>query len=454
MKKIATACALLALSISFEADTTHAQVQKPSVEYAAIWDAQMSRWKDTAQTFQMSYSPEYSVVQRSGQYRTTYSGFTPVTGEVYQTRFYWEPGMAYSSAQVDSVHDDGIAVTPIRLDQYDRTSASKTTFTRSFWNGSAWIPTQTSVSLSDDQGIPYSQVNHVLIAGTLTLADSTHLNISRDFKGNVTGIKVYHWSSQEPTLQPVSEQRYTLNGDGSIASAEVWVSMGGPELTRSMRLHAFDWAIRDKSFPYVSRDEGMDLYYGGDGWRSAKVDIWNGADWSEMYLLEQTFDEEDRLRSYTFNGMTRDTFAFDQGLLSLSQSDALMSNVWTTNRGNKTVYDRDANGTLRSVTTQRFDAGSSLYVNERLYMYQAGAASVGDPADKIQLAVYPNPASNELTIQSNEVIQSVEILSITGQTLLSSETANLDVSMLIPGAYGVRVSTPKGKKTLKFVKSH
>ncbi|HET6510581.1 MAG TPA: T9SS type A sorting domain-containing protein [Candidatus Kapabacteria bacterium] len=453
MKKIATTCVVLGFSLLLGTSPAQAQVQKPAAEFSAVWDTQLNRWKDTAQTFQMSYAPSYSLVQRTGKFRTTYSGFVPTPTTVYQSRFFWEPGMTYSSALIDSVHDDGVTVTPIRLDSYDR-KAGRTTFTRSTWNGTSWVPMLTSVSMTDELGIQYSFVNHAMLAGTLTLTDSTHVTVTKDFKGNVTAMKVSRWTLEEPTLKTLSEQRYTLNGDGSIASAEVWTSPNGSELTRSMRLHSFDWAIRDKSFPYVTRDEGMDLFYGGDGWRSAKVDIWNGTDWSEMYSLEQTFDDENRLTSYTFNGMTRDTFVFDQGLLTLAQSDIFMSNTWVTNRGNRTAYDRDANGTLRSVMTQRFDAGSSQYVNERLYFYQSGTASVAAGSESISIALYPNPVVGELKIRTGTALISAEVLGLTGETLISSRDESIDVSSLSPGAYGIRVKTDGGEKTLKFIKVH
>lgn len=406
------------------------------------------------QTFQMSYTPEYSVTQRNGPFRSTYSGFTPATGEVYSSRFYWEPTMTYSTNQVDSIHADGTTATPVRLDQYDRTSPSKTIFTRSMWNGSAWVPTLISTSETDDQGVLTSYVNQSMVAGTMTVIDSTHLDVTRDLKGNVTSIKVYQWSAQDPTLRAVAEQRYTLNGDGSIATAEVWTDMGGPELQRSLRLHSFDWAIRDKSFNYVTRDQGMDLFYGGDGWRSATVDIWNGTDWSEMYQLSQTFDEQGRLTSYNFNGMTRDTFVFDQGLITTAQTDAVSGGGWVTTKGNKTLFDRDANGTLRSVTTQRFDLQQSQYVNERIYFYQSGTASVGSASNGISISLYPNPAQKELNVHSVEPIESVQITSMTGQALLTETGSIVDVSTLPPGVYSVRVVTKAGDTPLKFVKSH
>lgn len=451
MKKIATAFGLYALSTLICPSASFAQQQKPSSEYSAVWDATAGRWKDTVKTFTMAYTPEYTLTSRSAKYQTTYSGFTPVTNEVYQSRFFWEPRMTYAQVRIDSIKADG-SLTPVRLDLYDRSIPRRTTYTRSIWDGTQWNEIIKSVSMTDTLGLLRSSVNQAMIAGAMTTTDSTHVEVVQDLKGNVLNVKILQWTMQDPTLRVVAEQRYTLAGDGSIAVAEIWDTDNG-DLAPALRVHSFDWAVRNKSFPYVQREPGSALFYGGDGFRSATYDLPTGTDWSEFYQVQQTFDEDNRLTSYIFSGMIRDTFTFDDDLLALNQHDEMTGGQWRTGSGGRTIYDRDANGTLRSVITQKFDASSASYVNDRLYFYTYGAASV-DRVTKSQISIYPNPAGQSITITSQAPVRSVSVVSLTGAELAHSATERVDVSSLPPGSYGLKVYTAQGEETLKFIKVH
>lgn len=449
MKKTATILALLALASSTSPFSVKAQALRPSTESMATWDIAQGRWKDTVRTFEMSYTPEYTLVSRSPKYQTTYSGFAPVAGDVYQSRFFWDPQSTYSKVQIDSVHEDG-TLTPVRLDQYDRTPG-RTAYARSAWNAGNWTTIQTNVTMTDEMGIMRSSVNQAVVGGVFMVTDSLHVAVSQDLKGNVTNVKVWQWMIPGPELEPIVEQKYTLNGDGSIAIAEVWNNNSG-EFAKAFRMHSFDWAVRNKSFPYISREPGVDLFYGGDGFRSMTVDLPYEDEWNEYYQVTQGFDEQGRATSYTFSAMARDTFEFSDGLISLAQHDDLVVDQWMTSQGTRTLYDRDANGTLRSVTSQRYDPALSQYVNDRLYYYTYGTADV--TADNVpSITIYPNPVASELRIQSSQPVLGVAIVNVTGATVLRSANASVDVSSLVPGIYLATIRTQGATKVLRFIKS-
>ena len=71
-------------------------------------------------------------------------------------------------------------------------------------------------------------------------------------------------------------------------------------------------------------------------------------------------------------------------------------------------------------------------------------------ADKIN--IYPNPATNILTIEANDVIKKVSIYNMLGQLILVSNTLNIDVSNLKVGNYLVKLSTEKGSFGTRFIK--
>ena len=74
-----------------------------------------------------------------------------------------------------------------------------------------------------------------------------------------------------------------------------------------------------------------------------------------------------------------------------------------------------------------------------------------DVVDAINLAVYPNPASNVVNVMGDG-IETVQILDINGRTVMTAEAGTINVSSLANGVYFVRAITAKGVATQKIVK--
>lgn len=76
--------------------------------------------------------------------------------------------------------------------------------------------------------------------------------------------------------------------------------------------------------------------------------------------------------------------------------------------------------------------------------------------DTTQLSVYPNPATNNLTISYNEIINQVEVYNVLGQKVInqSSNSANisLNVSQLNNGTYLMILHAGEQKQQVKFLK--
>jgi len=70
------------------------------------------------------------------------------------------------------------------------------------------------------------------------------------------------------------------------------------------------------------------------------------------------------------------------------------------------------------------------------------------------ISIYPNPAHNKITIESNEAINSIKILDITGKTVLTPHQGfktldNVDISTLQNGVYFIKINNTK---TIKIIK--
>ncbi|MCL1968378.1 MAG: T9SS type A sorting domain-containing protein, partial [Bacteroidetes bacterium] len=72
--------------------------------------------------------------------------------------------------------------------------------------------------------------------------------------------------------------------------------------------------------------------------------------------------------------------------------------------------------------------------------------------------IFPNPASREITIESegNLMMNTIEVINFLGQTVITrpvtGSSVKLDVSNLNNGVYFVRVASEKGTSIKKFVK--
>ncbi|WP_314242595.1 T9SS type A sorting domain-containing protein [Empedobacter tilapiae] len=94
--------------------------------------------------------------------------------------------------------------------------------------------------------------------------------------------------------------------------------------------------------------------------------------------------------------------------------------------------------------------------NIKMFRIQLPKLGIGE-VDNIELTtLFPNPASNELNIDSKENIKQVTVFNLTGQQLFSkkgnSKTSKIDVSNLKSGVYIVEVKTDKTSKTYKIIK--
>jgi hypothetical protein len=78
-------------------------------------------------------------------------------------------------------------------------------------------------------------------------------------------------------------------------------------------------------------------------------------------------------------------------------------------------------------------------------------------SSKLELSVYPNPATENIfvSLNSNVKLAQVTISNLAGKTLINTEiTADnkLDVSSLPMGMYLLTIATSNGSETVKFIK--
>lgn len=90
----------------------------------------------------------------------------------------------------------------------------------------------------------------------------------------------------------------------------------------------------------------------------------------------------------------------------------------------------------------------------RVIQLPLSTTSVRDIFNSNAISVYPNPAQNELKLNTNESIESVQIMNMNGAIVRSVSGNNNIVSLndLESGVYILNVSTESGAYTVKFIK--
>jgi len=109
----------------------------------------------------------------------------------------------------------------------------------------------------------------------------------------------------------------------------------------------------------------------------------------------------------------------------------------------------------------RYNDGSIYSDWSETWQFEVSETGVGIEENNLvdEVKLYPNPAQNQATIESNVVISSLQIMDYTGRILLSQSNVNatqqqLDLSKLGAGMYLVLVKTETGNQTVKTLVVH
>lgn len=443
MKHLVTALLLSTpISIPVAAQTL------PTTEYTATWNVQTQRWRDTIKTYDVTKDPSGKpiVTFRSPVYRTTVSDFREVSG-LYQPQFYWAPGMRSTRTQVDSLTPSGEFI-PLRLDQNSYPTEQTAEFLRSTWDGTAWRPVLRTVTTYDTNGLFRSQHTYrASTGGELEVTDSVYAEVDQDIKGNIHLIRLLSWTKGMPSPSPYAAQAYYYSDDGRVSEVQI-SGLVNEKMQLTHRIRNLEWEVVGKKFTYVPREQELNILNGGDGFRAAEVDIWSVDGWTPYYTVTQTFDEQGRVTSYNYNDLTIDTFSFHpDGTLAYVQRFDGFGSQWFPSQGTRTIQER-SNGELISLTWQRYDPSSEMFVNDRLYYYSFGPAAVEKSAPNVAVRLYPNPATNSVAIDSDVSYLSGSLVGADGKEVMTwngrSTMRELDVTSVPTGAYVMQLTHEDG----------
>lgn len=114
-------------------------------------------------------------------------------------------------------------------------------------------------------------------------------------------------------------------------------------------------------------------------------------------------------------------------------------------------FEYDADGYLSKRTDSEADNSNNMYVYNRKFYTYDNTTSIAE-LKRIEVGIFPNPIQNTFTIETDEDVQSVQLVSLSGQVLLKQNSKTVDISHLPSGSYILQGNSTNGVFSKKIVK--
>lgn len=240
-----------------------------------------------------------------------------------------------------------------------------------------------------------------------------------------------------------------VNSLTSVPSNQ-WVHVAGTRGTTGTTKVYINGILRGTGANTGFGSNANDTYIGAKDFSSGDVQHFNGK------IDEVSVWDHERTATQIQADMSclTGTAATETGLL----------NYYTLNQGLGAVATDVVNGidgtlTNMSVATAWSTSSAFVCAANNLQLSQTatvtvGAVGVNEYSNNNQITIYPNPATSQLTLNTTEQINSVNIIDITGKTVktIVPNSNTIDVSELVKGIYFLQVQTDKGIANSKFIK--
>jgi len=197
------------------------------------------------------------------------------------------------------------------------------------------------------------------------------------------------------------------------------------------------------------------------------VGIWNGSAWVNLSLTTCTYDVNNNQTSSLYQSWNGSAWVtYGQSTYTYNVNNKLtieLDQIWNGNawlNSSRLAFTYDANDFRQSSTGRYWDsAGARVIGGDSAFFYYHTVLGINDVMVQTgHLTVYPNPASDYITIETTSVQTpgQLSIVNLDGQQLITfpipQTKTRCNISSLPGGVYFVRLKSDKAVLTGKFIK--
>ncbi|ALR30473.1 MULTISPECIES: T9SS-dependent choice-of-anchor J family protein [Chryseobacterium] len=119
----------------------------------------------------------------------------------------------------------------------------------------------------------------------------------------------------------------------------------------------------------------------------------------------------------------------------------------------KTIDLSSFAGQAVKIYFRHFNSGIKYLFMDDVKVTSSSVLATSETQNKAQTGIYPNPATDFISIKSKSEIISTEVYDATGRKVGSQlKSDKVDVRNLLPGSYILNINTKEGKTSSKFIK--
>lgn len=176
----------------------------------------------------------------------------------------------------------------------------------------------------------------------------------------------------------------------------------------------------------------------------SSIDLSNNTSLTELYLHENQLTSLD----VSQNSLLTDIRCHSNQLTDLNVANgnnSIVTTFYATDNPNLTCINVD-DSTYSATNWTAIDSQSEF--SEDCY----GTASISESFDRVEVTMFPNPATSQLNIQTELEVMEVQITNLAGQVLLTSNNTQINIDHIQSGVYLVTTLTNKGATTQTLIK--
>lgn len=205
---------------------------------------------------------------------------------------------------------------------------------------------------------------------------------------------------------------------------------------------AFNGAACDACVDGYMSDMGTELYKSYNIPTASYVDLWFKF-W--MKFRFNTAESTDYLQRYYWLGSS--------WVLSATSYNSNSTN----NGGGWSQYSFFYSGTHPEFNFDFFFYSDGSWVSDGVYIDDielsgTSTAAISENMSVSDISVYPNPATNHISVLTDIIVYDVSIIDALGNQVAYSKEKDIDCSTLPAGVYYIQANTEKGIRSFSFVK--